>query len=259
MTDSAAKDSSLDRWTRAIARIGPNDLPTYGDLAVLIVPKDTPKWLPALFEWSGQGLRADINFEKKRLGRRGVKIRLEKFGAAADLLARELQFYSPIKEFLELDSQGLIKNLHKLIKRLEDLSYRAEFAVSSPILSQEDGKTSAGRNRALPPRTLTARIRCAALIAETRVFFERHGNGSRNKEAALAAEIYWRASGGKPSNQLNEPTVWRRHFEAVARDAENESITRLRRSWRKHLTRASEQGRPPFFLGTYFPYRDGPI
>jgi hypothetical protein len=71
--------------------------PTFAEVAHLIVPNNTPIWLPAYLEWSSQGLRYDQLVEEIRQTKAKTKERLEAFQEASLLILRELG--APVRDF----------------------------------------------------------------------------------------------------------------------------------------------------------------
>jgi len=94
--------------------------PTFAEVAHLIAPNNTPIWLPAYLEWSSQGLRYDQLVEEIRQTKAKTKERLEAFQEASLLILRELG--APVRDFLEIDPLGPIKNTSDLNVGLMDLA-----------------------------------------------------------------------------------------------------------------------------------------
>ena len=225
--------------------------PTFAEVAHLIAPNNTPIWLPAYLEWSSQGLRYDQLVEEIRQTKAKTKERLEAFQEASLLILRELG--APVRDFLEIDPLGPIKNTSELNVGLMDLAKRAEFAAASPLISQADGTTKPGRNKAMAPGHFSAKTLCAARILDAFVHFRGSEPGPRNLEAADAAEAFWLASGG-PSKSFGNPlTGWRHHFETVKINEKTLASARLRAVWRRDLRQAERKGGPSWYIGTYYP------
>jgi hypothetical protein len=123
---------------------------------------------------------------------------------AAEYLQRAIA-HPAVREFLESSPAGPIENIVLFDRNLRDLADRAESASKEPTLTNEAGKTKAGRGRAMPPEAASPQIYCAMLISETWKHFHRRYPGMHNRKAAEAAHIYWLA-GGKNS----EAEHWRK-------------------------------------------------
>jgi hypothetical protein len=80
-------------------------------------------------------------------------------------------------------------------------------------------------------------VYCALLIAEAWKFFRGDYPGSRNAEAARAAEEYWRLAGCERQSWGGKPNAWRPHFE----EAESQNIEELRREYIRHLKESAAQ------------------
>jgi hypothetical protein len=116
------------------------------------------------------------------------------------------------------------------------------------LLAAADGKTKAGRNKALPPGYFPPKTFCAAIILEAWSFIHGAEPAPKNGKAAAAADLFWRVL----INDLHmEPTKepfdrivdketkswgdrlngWRRHFE----QAREPAVSNIRREIRRHL------------------------
>jgi hypothetical protein len=148
-----------------------------------------------------------------------MRHRLGKIGEAALLLCRELG-QPAIREFLEVPPAVPIENMGLLDKGLRDLAGRANRASKATSLVNKAGKSKAGRSRAAPPGAISAQTYCALLIAETWKYFRGRDPAPRNKQAAKAADAYWRAAGCERITWGEDPlNAWRYHF-GKARTAE---------------------------------------
>jgi hypothetical protein len=226
---------------------------TFSEAAHMVVSDDTPRWLPALLEWWSQGIRHDIRADAIRPTNAQTKERLEELSAAAALVERELR--APlIRDLLEIAPLGRIRNA-TLGMGVLDLARRAEFVSGSPLLSRPDGRTKPGRNRTTAPGHFSAKDLCAARVFELWRYFYDTEPGWKSVRAARATEAFWLASGGQWNSFGNAPTGWRHHFETVKANESTHALGRLRAVWRTDIEQAAERGRPPWYLGTYFPPR----
>jgi hypothetical protein len=105
--------------------------------------------------------------------RRGARYRGQTDGAPGNVcepevaaLLRDALNDAPTREFLEIVPLGPIEYSGVLEHMLQDLDERAKRAAASSALSTEDGKTRPGRTRAAPIDASSAKLFCAALIAE---------------------------------------------------------------------------------------------
>src|SRR5450631_3668819 len=99
---------------------------------------------------------------------------------------------------------------------LPDLAGRAERAMASSVLSTEGGKTRPGRRKSLPPGASSAKLFCAALVAEAWKNFHGDDPPPRNRDAASAAHTLWRAVGGETKGWGTDPlNRWRYYFQRV--------------------------------------------
>jgi hypothetical protein len=73
------------------------------------------------------------------------------------------------------------------------------------------------------------------LIAETWLYFRGDYPPPRNKQAAEAADIYWRLAGGERQSWGTDPLIaWRRHF-LEANEGQSAEMTALRKEYQRHL------------------------
>lgn len=213
-----------------------NDPRTFEDIARKIAGANAPPWLAEhLRRWS-PSLFLDHHVEAIQPTKSAMKGQLAAVGDAALLLGRALTDTST-REFLEIS--GRIENTLALVNPLLDVAGAAERASASPALSTEAGKTRAGRGRAVPPNTFPAKVFCAALIAETWAYFHNCYPSPQNREAAAAADAYWRASGGKVTGWGDDPlTGWRPYFTK----AQASATGMVRKECRRHLIEAARRG-----------------
>jgi hypothetical protein len=223
--------------------------PTFAEAAHLIVPIKTPAWLPAYLEWASQGLRYDRLVEEYRPTKLKAKERLAALRQATQLIEHELDSIL-LKEFLEIEPFGPLKDVHGLKLRLRDVANRAEHASASPLISRPDGATKRGRKKAMLPSHFPAKTLCAARVLEMWLHFQQRNPGSRNLKLADATEAYWCASGGRPSQAL---TGWRKHFDTVKANETTPSLIQQRLIWRRELAQIQKSGKPPWYIGTYYP------
>jgi hypothetical protein len=205
--------------------------PTFADVARFIAGPDAPTWLVEHFARWSPSLMMDRSVEKMQPTRVAMKERLDEVRDAASMLQHALR-HTPTREFLEIAPSGPIEYRVAFEHMLQDLVGRAERAMTSPALSTEDGKTRLGRTKAAPPGASSAKLFCAALIAETWAYFHGVDPAPRNQDAAAAAHALWRASGGETKGWGNDPlNSWRHYFEQVQAPA----LGKVRKECRRHL------------------------
>ncbi|MGB6540504.1 MAG: hypothetical protein WBF03_06445 [Xanthobacteraceae bacterium] len=228
----------------------PAEVLTFADAARLTAPNDTPAWLPAQLEWWAQGIRHDRLADKYRPMKAETRQRLKAVGEASLLLQRELD--APAIRNLLMAAKSTKKiSISKF--HLQDLSERADIACSSPALTALNGKAKRGRGKPKVPDLFDARTLCAARVVELWLHFHGIEPGLGNVKAAAAAQAYWRASGGKSEGYGNPLNGWYDYFRIVRGNKETAGLIRLRLIWRRDLEQARTRGRPPWYLGTYFP------
>jgi hypothetical protein len=211
--------------------------PTFENVARFVAGPDAPAWLVAHFKRWASSLEVDRFVEKKQPTKVVMKRQLAEVKDAALLLRRALSD-TPTREFLEIAPQGPIEHHGVLDHLLANLAERAERASASSILSTETGKTKAGRKRAAPADASSAKLFCAALIAEAWVYFHHSDPAPRNQDAARAADAYWRASGGETNSWTVPLNGWRPYFQQV----QEPSLAALRAECRRHLIEAAHRG-----------------
>jgi hypothetical protein len=155
-------------------------------------------WLPAYLEWSSQSLRYDQLVEETRQTKTKTKERLAALHEASSLVLRELG--APVRDFLEIEPLGPIRNISALNVGLMDLAKRAEFAAASPFISQTDGATKAGRNKAMAPGRFSAKTLCAARIVDAFVHFRGSEPGCRRCGRGVLACV------GRPVEKFRKPS-----------------------------------------------------
>ena len=229
----------------------PKFRPNFALVAELII-SPPPPWLPAFLEWSAQDLRADRLLENSRQTKAQTKKRLASLHNAAHLILHELDSY-PFRDFLEIEPLGLIGDSYNFKLALSDIADRAERAAASPLLTKKNGKTPSGRVKALAPDHASARVLCAARIAELWLHFHGAEPGPKSPRAQRAAQAYWLASGAIFESSGNPLNGWRDPFAKVKSNANAKSLKLVRGTFRRSLLQTAQRGRPPFYFGTYFP------
>jgi hypothetical protein len=81
------------------------------------------------------------------------------------------------------------------------------------------------------PDAFSAKTHCAALIAETWRYFHSRYPAPRNRDAAAAADAFWRASGGKATGIGDPLNGWRYYF----MKARAPVTAAVRKECRRHL------------------------
>jgi hypothetical protein len=211
--------------------------PTFEDVARFVAGPDAPVWLVAHFKRWAKSLVVDRFLEEKQPAKVAMKRQLDDVKDAALLLRRALSD-TPTREFLEIVPQDRIKYGGVIDHMLQDLATRAERAMGSPALSRKDGKTKAGRTKGAPLDASSAKLFCAALIAEAWKYFHDTDPPPRNQDAARAADAYWRASGGETNSWTVPLNGWRPYFHRV----QEPSLAAVRAECRRHLIEAAHRG-----------------
>jgi hypothetical protein len=219
---------------------------TFADVARMIAPSNAAPWLPAHLEWWAQGLRHDQLFDEYRPTKANTRERLEAVERASLLLQRELE--APFIRNL-LDISKTTRNISIPIAALRDLSERAEFARSSPLLTATTGKTKSGRGKPKIPDLFDAKVLCAARVVELWLYFRKVEPGAGNLDAAAAAQAYWLASGGKSKGHGDPLNGWYDYFKIVRDQKGSAALTRLRFMWQQDLRQSERHGRPPWYGG----------
>jgi hypothetical protein len=216
----------------------------FEDIARTITGKDAPLWLVESFvafePWIG-----DDNCAAETLGNRAeARKRLKEIKDAASAILRAVDD-SGFRSFLEGPSLGEID--FRLGLLLKDLICRVN--KSDARLVSKGAKTKAGRGSAKPPDYLPPKTICAAMIAEAWSIVRGKEPGSRNQQAALAAQLLWiKHPNGLRLKETNLPNIkvvpvdarswsdrplsgWRRYFE----DAKSPDAASWRRKFRHYL------------------------
>ena len=158
---------------------------------------------------------------------------LTKVAEAASVLIMALDS-SAIVEFLDLGADQPFRAPGNLQATLVDIGNRAAAASRSAALVDQ-GRTKAGRGRALPKARISAKTYCALLIAETWLYFNGNYPPPRNKKAEEAADVYWRLAGGeRQSGGEDKLIAWRRHFQEALKNQSAE-MNALREEYKRHL------------------------
>jgi hypothetical protein len=228
--------------------VGNLQRPTFADVAELNVPHNCPQWLPALLEWWAQGIRHDILVDQYRLTTSQTVEELSDAIEALAVLERNLSNPN-IRNLLE--TATLPNRIQLPIATLRDLSRRAEITLSSSVLVGKDGKTKRGHGKPSVPNIFDAKALLAARILELGRFLNKFEPGISSKNAAAAAQAYWLASGGTSKSFGNPLNGWKHHFKIAKDEAGSIGLKRL--IWWRDLIQCAQRGRPPWYLGTYFP------
>jgi hypothetical protein len=203
----------------------------FESVARLITP-NPPAWLiEHLCRWLP--LFA-VAAEKLQPSRADMRARLGEIEEAATLLTEALG-NTAIVEFLDHGADQPLPAPGNLRMLLMDLRNRAAAACRLSTLIDSKGRTKAGKGRAWPRAVISARAYCALLVAQTWLRLRRYYPSTRNKQAAEAADIFWRLAGGERESWGNNPLIaWRRHFEE-ARDDQSDETEVLRAEYQRHL------------------------
>jgi hypothetical protein len=222
--------------------------PSFADVARLIAPSNMPPWLPALLEWWAQGIRHDRMVDQYQPTTLQTVQRLSEVVKALHVLERDLS-NSSIRNLLKIARRP--NKIELPIATLKDLAERAEATLSSSILTGKDGKTKRGHGKPRLPDVFDAKALCAARILELGRFLNKFEPGITSTNAAAAAQAYWLASGGPSKGAGNPLTGWKHHFKIAKDNAGSIGLKRL--IWWRDLIQCQRRGRPPWYLGTYFP------
>jgi hypothetical protein len=186
------------------------------------------RWVPSL------GIDRDVH--QRQPTKAEMKRRMIAINHAALLLANSLSD-SATCEFLEGAGSVNIENRGGIENALRIIAERAAIAAKSH--SNTKGKTTSGRGKGLPPGAYSSKVYCAILIAETWKHFRGDYPLSHNRNAAAAADAFWRLSGGKAtgwgSDRLNG---WKRHFKT----AQATEAAKDRAEVRRHLALSARHG-----------------
>jgi hypothetical protein len=234
----------------------PDRRPThnFADIARMVAGPDAPRWLPAHLEWWSQGVRHDNLVDEYRPSKLKTVERLLGVEQCAAMLRRELENPS-IRNLLK--AAKTFGRIDVTIAALNDLSDRAVIARSSSALVGKSGKTKRGPGKPDVPDIFNAKALCAARIFEAWRFLNGREPGISNLKAAEAAQAYWLASGGTSDGYGDPLNGWYDHFKVVRDNEMSPGLKRL--IWRRDLQQCERQGRPPWFLGTYYPFSESEI
>ena len=214
-------------------RLRPDYLDPFIDVARLICGDDPPTWLAEqLWRWN-RWLYRDRRVEEIRLPRKQMRSTLREIENAALLLTEALA-PSLIREFLDASPGGPIVDPERLMRALEDLSDRAFQARNGADLATKSGASKPGPGKARP-ESMSPRTLCAIMIWDAWKHVHKSEPAPKNRQAAEAAEAYWRSAGGERHYAGEEPlAVWRHHFKKAAAPRGED----FRAEWRRHLIEA---------------------
>ena len=198
-----------------------------------LITSEPPAWLAShLIRWSSSVLfgRAMEDHQPTRVEMRKI---LAEVGDAAGIVQRALGA-NVVREMLDAGGDGPISSPGVLRQFLDDIERRANRASTSPTLINREGKTKAGRGRALPDGAVTAQTFCALLIAETWKWFNGDYPPPRNRRAAEAVDLYWRLSGGEVLSVGEDRfATWRKFFMKIPTLKVEDDIKEYRRHLRQ--------------------------
>jgi hypothetical protein len=214
-------------------KLEPSKTPPFAQIADLIAGPHTPAWLSDHLRRWADSVSLDRAVEKFQPSKAEMRELLLGIVGAAEYLQRAVA-HPAVREFLESPPAGPIENIVLFDRNLRDLADRAESASKKPSLTNEAGKTKAGRGRAMPPEAASPQIYCAMLISETWKHFHRRYPGVHNRKAAEAAHIYWLTCG-----KNSEAAHWRKLF-SEGKSGRRKGSDPLSR-WRPYF----KTGRPP--------------
>jgi hypothetical protein len=176
-------------------RLRPDYLDPFINVARLICRADPPIWLAEqLWHWN-RWLYRDRRVEEIRPTREQMRSALLEVEDAALLLTEALT-PSWVREFLDAWSRGSSADPERLIRALEEVQEKPDRT----------------------PHTL-----CAIMIWEAWKHVHKTEPAPKNRQAALAAEAYWRAAGGEGHHFGKDPLAfWRHHFKKAAASGEED-------------------------------------
>ncbi len=237
--------NSMDDTKALIDRLG--RLPTFAEVAQLIVPVNAPPWLPAHLEWWAQGIRHDQLVHQYRPTTVQTVEGLTEVANAFRVLEQHLSNQN-IRIWIEF--HGRPYHIGLPIAVLKNSTDRVEDTLSSPALTGKDGKAKRGRGKPAP-HVFDAKTLLAARILELGRFLNKLEPGAKSLKAAAAAQAYWLACGGE-SNGFGDPlNGWKHHFKLAKDNAGSIGLKRL--IWWRDLIQCQRRGSPPWYIGTYFP------
>ncbi|SFK92203.1 hypothetical protein [Methylocapsa palsarum] len=216
----------------------------YEIIARKITKADPPAWLVASLKRWGPGVIMSRAIAAWQPTRAEMKQKLQGVKNAAQTLIVALND-GAIRGFLD-EAPQQIPYHGQMDMMLRDLVRRADESVGS--LVTKDGRTKAGRNKAMPRRASHPKTECAALIAEAWLFIHGVDPVPKNREAATAAEMLWTGSVKKfslePVKTIVEGVIvqetkswgdklsgWRHHFKL----AKDPALANFRQEFRRHL------------------------
>jgi hypothetical protein len=219
---------------------------SFAEVARIITGDDEPPpWLVKTFERWAPSLAIDRGIAVNQPTKAKTRKSLQAVKDAAHTLIDALND-GAIRGFLD-EAPDKIPYHGPMDHMLRDLARRAGESAAS--LTNADGKTKPGRNRAMPPRAFHPKSYCAAMIAEAWSFFHGDEPSPKNQDAAAAARIFWNGSVGimnvEPAKSAFQGVVaqetkswgseplngWRRHFE----QAKDPAFSEDRAEFRRHL------------------------
>jgi hypothetical protein len=213
-------------------------------VAILVAP-DPPAWLAKhLMGWSASVLLSRA-VEKRQPTRAEMRKILTTVNHAAGALQRALR-ETAIREILDAGGDAAMQLPGNLTALLGDIEKRAKRAATLPVFVNREGKTKAGRGRALPDGAILSQTYCALLIAETWKWFRGEYPRPRNRDAAKAADLFWRLSGGEVQSWGNDKlATWRSQLKkipALKADKEIAEYRRHLREWEHQATLLTTSG-----------------
>ena len=197
-----------------------------------IITLKPPPWLSEhLMSWSSS-LMLDLGLQARQPKRAEMVQILAAILDAAGVLQRALGV-TTVREFLDAGGDDGRMNLSAHFQTgLREIQACAERALKLPNLVNEKGQPKPGRGRALLDGAFSPQVFCVLIISEAWRRFHGRYPPPKNMNAARAADLYWRLSGGERKGWGGEPlNAWRYHLrEARAVEAES-----LRAEIRRHL------------------------
>ena len=217
----------------------------FADVARLIAGDEAPPWLVETLKRWGPPVAVARGVDLLQPTRSEMKKRLQAVKDAAALIVNALND-GAIREFLDADAQGKIPYHGQIDHMLRDLVRRGDEGLA--LLAAADGKTKAGRNKAFPPEYFPPKTFCAAIIAEAWSFIRGVEPAPKNRQAAAAADLFWRVLMDdlriEPTREPLERIVakeakswgnrlngWRHHFKQARKPA----VAKIRQEFRRHL------------------------
>jgi hypothetical protein len=204
---------------------------SFTDVARKITGGDPPTWLVDTLKNWAPCLAIDRGVAFRQPGRSEMKKKLRGVRDAASLIVSALHD-GATRDFLDVAPPGDILYHGQIDHMLGDLVRRAEHGIDS--ISTADGKTKAGRNKAVPPDAFHPKTLCAALILEAWTFVHEVEPVPKNQEAAAAADLFWNVS----MEDLRIEPVKERIEQIVAKEAK--SWGERLNGWRHHFEQAKE-------------------